>query len=153
MAGVIETAAERGILAFGNIIHPQDLYPKTVVASALWHMEPTIDAALKAVKAGQWKAEDYGRFSLMKAGGGSLAPLGSFDDKLPAELKKRVAVITAKLPSQERPKETHVLHEEFTMENGLLTPTLKVRRREVEKRFKEIVDEMYARLDKLRHER
>ncbi|MDF1487386.1 AMP-dependent synthetase/ligase [Tessaracoccus caeni] len=73
--------------------------------------------------------------------------------ELSAELKKRVAAITEKLPSQERPKDTHVLHEEFTMENGLLTPTLKVRRREVEKRFKEIVDEMYARLEKLRHER
>ncbi|HMR50373.1 MAG TPA: long-chain fatty acid--CoA ligase [Arachnia sp.] len=73
--------------------------------------------------------------------------------ELAAELKRRVAAITDKLPSQERPKDTHVLKDEFTMENGLLTPTLKVRRREVEKRFKEIVDEMYARLEKLRHER
>ena len=89
--GVSDAAKERKVLAIGNVIDTQDKYPETVVASALWHMEPTIDAALKAVKAGQWKAEDYGRFSLMKAGGGSLAPLGSFDDKLPAELKKRVA--------------------------------------------------------------
>ncbi|MEZ5084687.1 MAG: long-chain fatty acid--CoA ligase [Tessaracoccus sp.] len=73
--------------------------------------------------------------------------------ELSTELKKRVAAITDKLPSQERPKDTHVLHEEFTMEDGLLTPTLKVRRREVEKRFKEIVDEMYARLERLRSER
>lgn len=63
------------------------------------------------------------------------------------ELRSRVEKLTAKLPSQERPKETQVIDEEFTMDNGLLTPTLKVRRREVEKRFKSIVDDMYARLE------
>ena len=36
------------------------------------------------------------------------------------------------------------------MDNGLLTPTLKVKRREVEARFKAMVDDMYARLEKLR---
>ncbi|NLE96584.1 MAG: long-chain fatty acid--CoA ligase, partial [Propionibacterium sp.] len=70
--------------------------------------------------------------------------------ELLAELKRRVEELTEKLPSQERPKETEVLDDEFTMDNGLLTPTLKVRRREVEKRFKAKIDEMYERLDKLR---
>lgn len=70
--------------------------------------------------------------------------------ELMAELRRRVDEITAKLPSQERPKETELLEEEFTMDNGLLTPTLKVRRREVEKRFKARIDEMYDRLEKLR---
>lgn len=82
-----------------------------------------------------------------------LAPGLAAEPRVVDGLKKRVAAITDKLPSQERPKDTHVLHEEFTMEDGLLTPTLKVRRREVEKRFKEIVDEMYARLERLRSER
>ena len=41
-----------------------------------------------------------------------------------------------------------MLNEEFTMDNGLLTPTLKVRRREVEARFKALVDEMYARYER-----
>lgn len=71
-------------------------------------------------------------------------------NELLEELKKRVDEITAKLPSQERPKETTVLHEEFTMDNGLLTPTLKVRRRAVEARFKALVDEMYARRERLK---
>ena len=35
-------------------------YPETVVAWALWHMEPSIDKAMAAVKAGSFKAEDYG---------------------------------------------------------------------------------------------
>ena len=37
-----------------------------MVASALWNMEPTIDRAIKAVKAGKFKAEDYGQYSMMK---------------------------------------------------------------------------------------
>ena len=73
--------------------------------------------------------------------------------ELAQELKRRVDELTAKLPSQERPKETTVLDEEFTMDNGLLTPTLKVRRREVEKRFREKVDEVYARMEKAWEER
>ena len=58
--GVSDAAKERKVLAIGNVIDTQAQYPDTVVASALWHMEPTIDAAIKAVKAGSFKAEDYG---------------------------------------------------------------------------------------------
>ena len=39
--GVSDAAKERGKLAIGNVINTQDEYPDTVVASALWHMEPT----------------------------------------------------------------------------------------------------------------
>ena len=88
--GVSDAAKERGKLAIGNVINTQDKYPDTVVASALWHMEPTIDAALKAVKAGQFKAEDYGPYSTMKHKGSELAPLGTFESKVPAELKARI---------------------------------------------------------------
>ena len=61
--GVSDAAKERGKLAIGNVIDTQKEYPNTVVASALWNMEPTIDRALKAVKAGTFKAEDYGQYS------------------------------------------------------------------------------------------
>lgn len=63
-----------------------------------------------------------------------------------AEVKRRVAELTAKLPSHEQVRDTSILTDEFTMDNGLLTPTLKVKRREVEKRFKDIVEGMYARI-------
>ena len=88
--GVSDAAKERKVLAIGNVINTQDKYPDTVAASALWNMEPTIDAALKAVKAGQFKAEDYGKYSTMKYKGSELAPLGSFEKKLPAELLAKV---------------------------------------------------------------
>ncbi|KGE01726.1 ABC transporter substrate-binding protein [Achromobacter sp. RTa] len=88
--GVSDAAKERGKLAVGNVIDTQPQYPETVVASALWSMEPTIDEALKQVKAGTFKADDYGQYSLMKHKGSSLAPLGTFESKIPAELIARV---------------------------------------------------------------
>ena len=53
-------------------------------------MEPTIDAAIKAVKSGSFKAEDYGHLSHMKAKGSELAPLGTFEKKVPADLTAKV---------------------------------------------------------------
>ena len=88
--GVSDAAKERKVLAIGNVINTQAQYPDTVVASALWNMEPTIDAALKAVKAGQFKAEDYGKYSTMKFKGSELSPLGSFEKKVPADLVAKV---------------------------------------------------------------
>ncbi len=88
--GVSDAAKERKVLAIGNVIDTQDKYPDTVAASALWHMEPSIDRAIQAAKKGQFKAEDYGPYSMMKHKGSSLAPLGSFDKKIPADLVAKV---------------------------------------------------------------
>ena len=71
-------------------INTQDKYPDTVVASALWNMEPTVDRALKAVKDGSFKAADFGPYSTMKHKGSELAPLGTFDKKVPAALIQKV---------------------------------------------------------------
>jgi basic membrane protein A len=73
--GVSDAAKERGVAAIGNVIDTQEEYPGTVVASALWHMEPTIDKAIEAVNGGEFKAEDYGQYSFMAHGGSSLAPM------------------------------------------------------------------------------
>jgi basic membrane lipoprotein Med (substrate-binding protein (PBP1-ABC) superfamily) len=54
-------------------------------------MEPTIDTALKNVKAGKFKAEDYGAYSTMKHKGSELSKYGRFDAKVPKELQARVA--------------------------------------------------------------
>ena len=89
--GVSDAAKERGILAIGNVIDTQADYPETVVASAIWHFEPTLAKAVAEVKAGTFTAADYGVYSFMKEGGCSLAPLGTFEDKVPAEVKALVA--------------------------------------------------------------
>jgi basic membrane lipoprotein Med (substrate-binding protein (PBP1-ABC) superfamily) len=89
--GVSDAAKEKGILAVGNVIDTQAEYPDTVAASALWHFEPTLDAAIAKVKAGTFKAEDYGLYSFMKEGGCSLAPLGTFEGKVPEAAMALVA--------------------------------------------------------------
>jgi basic membrane lipoprotein Med (substrate-binding protein (PBP1-ABC) superfamily) len=85
--GVSDAAKERGKLAVGNVIDTQDKYPDTVIASALWHMEPSIDRAIKLAKEGKFTAEDYAVYSTMKHQGASLAPLSS---KVPADLQAKV---------------------------------------------------------------
>jgi basic membrane protein A and related proteins len=89
--GVSDAAQERDILAIGNVIDTQSDYPETVVASAIWHFEPTLDHAIEMVKAGTFKADNYGVFSFMKEGGCSLAPLGTFEGKVPEEAMALVA--------------------------------------------------------------
>ncbi|WP_341367576.1 BMP family protein [Yoonia sp. BS5-3] len=83
--GVSDAAKEQGVLAIGNVINTQAEYPDTVVASAIWHFEPTLDKAIAEVQAGTFAAADYGIYSFMNAGGTSLAPLGTFEGKVPAE--------------------------------------------------------------------
>lgn len=89
--GVSDAAKERKVLAIGNVIDTQADYPETVVASALWHFEPTLDKAIAEVKAGTFKAADYGLYSFMKEGGCTLAPLGTFESKVPADVMTKVA--------------------------------------------------------------
>ena len=95
--GVSDAAKERKVLAIGNVINTQDKYPETVVASALWNMEPSIDAAIKAVKAGAFKAEDYGHYSTMKYKGSELAPIGTFEGKVPKAVIDKVRTRTAEI--------------------------------------------------------
>ncbi|HET9128715.1 MAG TPA: long-chain fatty acid--CoA ligase [Propionibacteriaceae bacterium] len=62
------------------------------------------------------------------------------------ELHRRVQHLTQRLPSHEQIRDIRLLRDDFTMDNGLLTPTLKVKRREVERRFQHLIDEMYSRI-------
>jgi long-chain acyl-CoA synthetase len=47
------------------------------------------------------------------------------------------------LASYETPKKILLLENDFTIENGDLTPTLKVRRRIVEKKYQRQIDALY----------
>src|SRR5690606_5597989 len=47
------------------------------------------------------------------------------------------------LASYERPKKMALLAEELTVENGFLTPTLKVKRRVLEERLADVIDALY----------
>ena len=97
--GVSDAAKERKVLAIGNVIDTQADYPETVVASALWHFEPTLDAAIKSITAKEFKADDYGQYSFMKFGGCSLSPLGTFEGKVPADVMAKVKAREAEIKS------------------------------------------------------
>ena len=71
--GVSDAAVERGAKAIGNVIDTSADYPGTILASAIWHMGPTVDTAISAVADGTYVADDYGQYSFMEYGGGSLA--------------------------------------------------------------------------------
>ena len=85
--GVSDAAVERGVKAIGNVIDTSGDYPGTILASALWHMEATIDKAIANVSSGNFEAADYGQYSFMAFGGGSLV----LDDGLvPADVVSAV---------------------------------------------------------------
>ncbi|MEP3428030.1 MAG: BMP family protein [Roseibium sp.] len=69
--GVSDAAKEKGILAIGNVIDTSADYPGTILSSALWHMEPSIDRAIEQVKSGAFEPADFGPYSFMGYGGGS----------------------------------------------------------------------------------
>jgi basic membrane lipoprotein Med (substrate-binding protein (PBP1-ABC) superfamily) len=93
--GVSDAAKEKGVLAIGNVIDTQTDYADTVVASALWHFEPTLDHAIEQIRAGSFSAADYGMYSFMKEGGCSLAPFGTFEGKIPQAALDKVTAQTA----------------------------------------------------------
>ncbi len=92
--GVSDAAVERGVKAIGNVIDTSGDYPGTILASALWHMEATIDKAIANVAAGNFEAADYGQYSFMSYGGGSLV----MDEKLvPADVADAVKAKEAEI--------------------------------------------------------
>jgi basic membrane lipoprotein Med (substrate-binding protein (PBP1-ABC) superfamily) len=100
--GVSDAAKERGIKAIGNVIDTAGDYPGTILASALWHMEPSVDAAIAAVLGGTYAADDYSKYSFMGAGGGSLV----FDE----------ALVDAAVAEQVKAKQAEILAGTFTVE-------------------------------------
>ena len=72
----------------------------------------------------------------------------------PGELTSHAAVVRhvqtevfqmlTDLASFEMPKKIVLLEEEFTVENGFLTPTLKVKRRVVRDRLADVIDGLYS---------
>ena len=98
-AGVVDAAREKGLLAFGNVndMNKEENGTGVVVTSALWHMENAINYAIEKVKTGSFKAEDYKEWTMMQKGGASLAPYYEFEDKIPADVKAKVAELSKQI--------------------------------------------------------
>ncbi|MBI3981292.1 MAG: long-chain fatty acid--CoA ligase [Gemmatimonadetes bacterium] len=62
-----------------------------------------------------------------------------------AKVEREVMVTMRDLASFERPKKVLLVQRDFTVENGLLTPTMKVKRRAVEQQFNEMIEAAYGR--------
>jgi long-chain acyl-CoA synthetase len=61
-----------------------------------------------------------------------------------AKVEREVMSMLKELAKFETPKKVVLLENDFTIESGELTPTLKVKRRVVEKRYKDAIDAAYA---------
>ncbi|MGH7714072.1 MAG: AMP-dependent synthetase/ligase, partial [Gemmatimonadaceae bacterium] len=61
-----------------------------------------------------------------------------------AKMEKEVGEHLRGLASYEMPKRIGLLANDFSIESGELTPTLKVKRREIDKNYKALIDELYA---------
>ena len=59
--------------------------------------------------------------------------------------KKKVDEVTKELAPHEKIKKIALLSQEFTIEGGELTPTLKVRRKNVEEKYHELIDSLYPK--------
>jgi long-chain acyl-CoA synthetase len=57
---------------------------------------------------------------------------------------ERIANLLRELPAYAQVRRAHMLREPWTVDNGLLTPTMKVKRGEVERRYAKEVRELYA---------
>jgi long-chain acyl-CoA synthetase len=84
----------------------------------------------------------------------SYANLKGLDLKTPAEfcaspkiidlIERQIASHTNGLSQFEKVKKITLLENEMTVEGGELTPTLKVRRKIVDEKYREVIDKMYA---------
>jgi long-chain acyl-CoA synthetase len=67
--------------------------------------------------------------------------------QFPAAIKlvqRDVSELTKELADYERIRHVALLPDEFTIDNGELTPTLKVKRRVIDERFGELIEELYS---------
>ena len=88
--GVIEAARDKKILAISNMSDQSSIAADTVITGPVWDMWPTVNQAIKLVRAGVFSAQDFGDFSRMGKGGSYLAPLHGWDAKLPKDVMAMV---------------------------------------------------------------
>ncbi|HYU91572.1 MAG TPA: long-chain fatty acid--CoA ligase [Gemmatimonadales bacterium] len=64
-----------------------------------------------------------------------------------AKMEREVMGGLRDLAKFEMPKKVVLIERDFTIESGELTPSLKVKRRQVEKNYKDLIDRVYAQAD------
>jgi long-chain acyl-CoA synthetase len=59
-------------------------------------------------------------------------------------IQRQIDNLTPNLAKYERIKKVALLEHEFTIEGGELTPTLKVKRRVIDQKYRDVIEKMYA---------
>ena len=84
--------------------------------------------------------------SVLRAAGEDVSGTHAEISQTPAAIKlvqKDVTAITAHLADYERLRRIALLPEEFSIEKGEMTPTLKVKRAVIEEKYEKLIDELY----------
>jgi long-chain acyl-CoA synthetase len=63
--------------------------------------------------------------------------------------ERQIAALTPNLAQYERVKKIALLENELTIENGELTPTLKVKRRVIDEKYRSVIDQIYEQAEKV----
>ena len=74
---------------------------------------------------------------------GDRASLAKFPQAIKL-VQQDVAALTRELADYERVRRVALLPDEFTIDNGELTPTLKVKRRVIDQKFGSVIDDLYS---------
>ena len=68
--------------------------------------------------------------------------------ELRALIGEEITRLSSDFKNYERVKAFHLVREDFTTDNGMLTPTLKVKRRAVQERYGDAIEAMYAQSER-----
>jgi long-chain acyl-CoA synthetase len=83
----------------------------------------------------------------LREAGATLATTGEEIAKQPAAVKmvqQDVTKITAHLADYERVRRVALLPNEFSIDNGEMTPTLKVKRNVIDDRYADLIEQLYG---------
>jgi long-chain acyl-CoA synthetase len=132
-------------LSNGKYVAPQ-LVESLIKQSELVNQVVVIGAGRKqpaALIVPEWEA----LASAMSAAGGSKPPTRAEWSRDPEAIKlvqREVAQLTRTLADYERVRRVALLPEEFSIDSGEMTPTLKIKRRIVDEKYGQLIEELYG---------
>jgi long-chain acyl-CoA synthetase len=132
-------------LSNGKYVAPQ-LVESLIKQSELVNQVVVIGAGRKQAAAlivPDWEA----LASALSAAGGSKPPTRAEWSRDPAAVKlvqREVAQLTKTLADYERVRRIALLPEEFSIDSGEMTPTLKIKRRVVDEKYGQLIEELYG---------
>jgi long-chain acyl-CoA synthetase len=129
------------VLTNGEKVPPADI--ETAIAQ-----DPLFDQVMVVGEARPYLAAllvvDGLRWKELAAGLGLTARQALTDERARVEVRRRIAARMAAFPGYANIRRIHLSLEPWTIENGLLTPTLKLRRKQAMERFSTIIEGLYA---------